>query len=397
MTARGRHVLIFSVVFPPDNVSTAHLVGFLADDLTAAGHRVTVVTTRPHSRPEPGAPVPQGRIIRIPVPRKGTSSLRNALIWLIYLIGALVAGSLRGARPDVVLAVTPPPGIGLVGSWVARRWRAPLIYNVKELYPDVAIALGVFANRPLVAAMRRVEDRAFRRAAVVTAITRDVAERITARGGRRVEVIPDCVDLDAIAPGADPGAFRREFGIHAPLVIGYAGNLGVPQDLDLLLDAAARLTDLPLQVVIVGDGTERERLAARVVTEGIGNVVMVPHQPAMRMPEIYAACDLMYVPLAPGVGHDVMPSKAYQALAAERPMLVAAPADSSLADLARDSGAGIVVAPLTAVGVAAATRSIDRSALAAMGRKGRDHVRSRYSRLAVSAAYARLVDSAPGE
>ena len=102
----------------------------------------------PHSRPDPGAKVPDVRIIRIPVPRKGTSALRNALIWLVYLVGSFWAGMLRGKKPDVVLAVTPPPGIGLIGSWVARRYKAKLVYNVKELYPDVAVALGVLDARP---------------------------------------------------------------------------------------------------------------------------------------------------------------------------------------------------------------------------------------------------------
>lgn len=397
MAGRGRHVLIFSVVFPPDNVSTAHLVGFLADDLAAAGHRVTVITTTPHSRPEPEMVMPSGKVIRIPVPRKGTSALRNAFIWAIYLVGALWAGMLRAGRPNVVLAVTPPPGIGLIGSWVARRWRAPLIYNVKELYPDVAVALGVLDRAPLVAVMRWAENRAFHHAAVITAITPAVADRIRSRGGKEVEVIPDCVDLDQIAPGADPTPFRTEFGIDAPVVIGYAGNLGVPQDLDLLLDSAARLEDLSLQVVIVGDGTERERLTARIANEGIANARVIPHQPASRMSEIYAACSLMYVPLAPGVGHDVMPSKAYQALAAERPILVAAPVDSSLADLARESGAGFVVQPLTAVAVAELVRTLDPATLQAKGRRGRDFVRGRYSRPTVSAAYVRLVESASGE
>jgi glycosyltransferase involved in cell wall biosynthesis len=92
-----------------------------------------------------------------------------------------------------------------------------------------------------------------------------------------------------------------------------------------------------------------------------------------------------------------MPSKAYQALAAERPILVAATADSSLATLARDSGAGIVVAPLTAAAVAAAVRSMTPTELSAMGHRGRHFVRGRYSRQAVSAAYARLVDSVSGE
>ena len=392
MTSRGRHVLIFSVVFPPDNVSTGHLVGYLADDLTAAGHRVSVITTRPHSRPDPGAKVPDVRIIRIPVPRKGTSALRNALIWLVYLVGSFWAGMLRGKKPDVVLAVTPPPGIGLVGSWVARRYKAKLVYNVKELYPDVAVALGVLDARPLVAMMRWTENRAFRKAAVVVATTQRIAERVHTRSGDTpVEVIPDGVDLTAIIPGADGTRFRKEFAIDAPLVVGYAGNMGVPQNLDLLLDASHLIADVG--IVLIGDGTERERLAARVKTEGLRNVTLVPHQPATRMSEIYAACDVMYVPLAPGLSADAMPSKAYQALGAERPIISAAPADSAVTALVSDSHAGFTVDPLTAEGVAAVIRSIDRKQLAEMGRRGRVFIEKHYSREAASADYVRIVEA----
>ncbi len=391
MTSRGRHVLIFSVVFPPDNVSTGHLVGYLADDLTAAGHRVSVITTRPHSRPDPGAKVPEVRIIRIPVPRKGTSSLRNAFIWLLYLIGAFGAGMLRGKKPDVVLAVTPPPGIGLIGSWVARRYRARLVYNVKELYPDVAVALGVLDARPLVSMMRWTENRAFRKAAVVVAATHRIAERVRTRSGDTpVEVIPDGVDLAAIVPGIDGSGFRKEFGVDAPLVIGYAGNMGVPQNLDLLLDAS-RLVE-GVGIVLIGDGTERERLAARVKAEALHNVTLVPHQPATRMSEIYAACDVMYVPLAPGLSADAMPSKAYQALAAERPIISAAPLDSAVHALATDSQAGYTVDALTPEAVAAVIRSIDRKQLEAMGRRGRAFIEKHYSRKAASADYLRIVE-----
>jgi colanic acid biosynthesis glycosyl transferase WcaI len=119
----------------------------------------------------------------------------------------------------------------------------------------------------------------------------------------------------------------------------------------------------------------------------------VPNQPVTRLPEIYAACDAMYVPLAPGLGDDVMPSKAYQALAAERPIIVAAATGSALATLARESGAGLVVEPLTPEALAATIRSITAESLAEMGRRGREFVQTHYSRPAVSAAYRRLVES----
>lgn len=397
MTA-SEHVLIFTDVQPPDNVSTAHIVAALAQDLHDGGHRVTVVSTRPHSRPEgPVADRVDGpRVIRVPVPRKSRSAIRNALIWMLYLCQAWFVGMLRVRRPTVVLAVTPPPGIGLVGSWVARRHRARFIYNVKELYPDIAIALGVVTWRPAVAAVRWVEDRAFRKAEIVITSTRAMLERIGARSGDTpVMVIPDGVDTAPFAAPVDGSGFRAEFGIAAPFIVGYAGNMGQPQNLDMLLDAAALVAGEGIGVVLVGDGTERERLASRIAAEGLIGVTMVPHQPVERVPEIYAACDAMFVSLAPGMGADAMPSKAYQIMAAGRPILAAAELEATLIEVVTASQAGVAAA-LTPQGIAHAMRSLQTADRMAMGDRGRRFVAAGYSRRAVADAYLGLVAGAPG-
>lgn len=395
MTAR-EHVLILTDVQPPDNVSTAHIVSALANDLVDAGHRVTVVSTRPHSRPEgPIVDRPAGpRIIRVPVHNKSGSAIGNALIWAFYMVQGWFVGMVRVHRATVVLAVTPPPGIGLVGSWVARRHGARFFYNVKELYPDIAISLGV-RWRPLIGAVRWVENRAFRKAETVVTSTPTMRDRIAARSaGTPVIVVPDGVDTAPFAAAADGTAFRQEFGIAWPFVVGYAGNMGAPQNLDMLLDAAAIVAGEGIGVVLVGAGTERDRLAGRVTAEGLDNVTIVPHQPVARVPEIYAACDAVYVSLAAGTGAEAMPSKVYQIMAAGKPLLAAAAADATLATMVDNTGAGIV-ADLTAQSIAEAMRSLRTADRDAMGDRGRRFVETGYSRRAVAQAFLDLIASRP--
>lgn len=398
-----RHILILSHVFPPDNVSTAHQVEYMASDLTAMGSRVTVVTTRPHSRPEVSSSQ-EGptwnsdiRVMRVPVLKKGRSHLKNALIWLTFLVGGLFCALFRARDVDVVLSVTPPPGIGFIGLLTARRHRARLVYNVKELYPDVLVALGLFDSKLLVRFMRGVEDVSFRRADAIATVTEGQARAITARAPDvPCWTIPDCVDTDVMAPSTGGDAFRSEWGLKGSLVVTYAGNIGIPQDLDLLLDASALLTDVEdLRIVVVGDGTERQRLVARVEAEGLRNVVMIPNQPFSKVPAIYAASDVLYVPLAETLGAEAMPSKAYQALAAERPIIGAASPESAVTALVRSSRAGFEVESLTPGGVASAIRRAagSREALGDMGVRGREWVVRRYSRTAISSTYSELFDS----
>ena len=400
-SSRSRHVLLLSVVFPPDNVSTAHQVDYLARDLEALGYRVTVVTTRPHSRPEAQPVMPSDRrsmrIVRIPVFRKSRSALLNALIWMLFLVGSLVCGVLGTTKVDIVIAVTPPPGIGLVGALVARRHRAHLLYNVKELFPDVAVALRLFDQAFITRSLKWIEDRAFSLSdAVVTVVDGQKAAIARRVPGVRCLTIPDCVDVDTIVPGIDGSSFRAEWGLTTQILVTYAGNLGVPQNIDLLIDASSLLRDLePLRIVIIGDGTERARLAARIEADGLDNVVLIPQQPFWRVPEIYAASDLVYVPLAASLGAEAMPSKAYQALAAEKPIVAAASPESSVISLVRSSGAGFEVAELTPRGVADAIRTAvcNSHDLERMGRLGRQYILDRYSRRVVSRDYAKLIDS----
>jgi len=154
------HVLLLSLTFPPDNVSTAHLMGELASDLVARGHEVTVLTTRPHFNRDQAAEDAQpirsiwGRLLgksdlngasvyHTPALSRSNGTLNRITGWMIFHLVSFIAGLILSRRVDVIIAPSPPLTIGLISWLLGLRHRAPFIYNAQELYPDIAVSLGV--------------------------------------------------------------------------------------------------------------------------------------------------------------------------------------------------------------------------------------------------------------
>jgi colanic acid biosynthesis glycosyl transferase WcaI len=405
-------VLLLTLVFPPDSVSTAQIMGDLATDLLGLGHDVTVVTTTPHYNRDPELEARQplrpwwGRVVQrssfagatvyhTAMPAKTASIPRRLLAWLQFHILSLAVGVCALRRVDVIVAPSPPLTMGVAAWLLGLRHRAPFVYNVQEIYPDIAIRMGAVRNRRLIALLHRLERFVYARAAVITLIADGMARRLLEKGvpRERIEVIPNFVDVDAFQAVAAPNAFTREFGLDGAFLVTYAGNLGPLQGLDLLLDAAQQLRDEPAVVfAIVGGGTLRDPIARRIRQDRLENVRLIPFQPVSRVPEIYGASDLNVVALASSTGSDAVPSKVYRIMACARPVLAVTDADSDLAALVREAGSGIIARP-AARDVAEAIRRAhaDRSSLAALGAAGRRHVERHYARPLVTARYDALL------
>lgn len=402
-------VLILSLLFPPDNVSTAHIMGDLAVDLRDAGYDVQVVTSTPHYNRDADAESrqPLARsgflfsrssfhgipVIHARVGKKSRSVLRRLLSWCgFHLLTTAVA--LRGPRPDVILCPSPPPTIALTAWVIGLRHRAPFIYNVQEIYPDIAISLGAVRNRALIAALFALERFIYRKAAAVTVIGPGLESNLLAKGvpKAKLHVIPNFVDLDLFTPQARENAFAREHGLGAKFVVSYAGNMGPAQGLETFIDAAALLRDESgIVFLMIGDGILRDDLRARA--RALPNLIFLDHQPLSLVPSIYAASDMNLVPLAAGAGANSIPSKVYRIMAAERPILACADADSELARLVHAAACGEVVPPGDAPALAETVRRAARETEQgrAMGRRGREYVLQHYARKNVTRRYAELI------
>jgi putative colanic acid biosynthesis glycosyltransferase WcaI len=377
-----KRLLVLNQYYWPGPEATAQLLTELCEGLAGA-YEVTVVagTTRgagPGTRERKGV-----RIVRVPSTAFSRARLSaRAVNYLSYVALAAVRG-LALRRPDVVLCQTDPPFVGDAAYLVARRFDVPLVVVVQDLYPETAEETGKLTSPLVLQGLKTAVDFYLRRAERVVAISETMRHRLEERGlePERIAVIPGWVDVEQIHPvDVDRNGF----------VVMHSGNVGHAQELDTLIEAAARVEDVDFE--IVGTGARRaelERLAS-----GLPNVSFLPFRPRDELSESLSSASLHFVGLARGLAGFVVPSRIYGVLAAGRPVLVAADETSEAAQLARESGAGIVVPPGRPDEVAAAIRAARDGEydLDDMGRRGRDYVVSRHGRHAGIAAYRDLLE-----
>jgi putative colanic acid biosynthesis glycosyltransferase WcaI len=284
----------------------------------------------------------------------------RAVNYLTYLGLALVRG-LIVPRPDLVFTQTDPPFIGLVGLGVARRFGVPFAVAVKDLMPENALEFGGLRSPVPAGAIRGALDSYLRRADGVIAIGETMRARLEARGVENVTVIPDWVDTAAIRPVPDGHSDR--------FVVMHSGNIGHSQDLDTLVAAARELPDVDF--ALVGQGSRLAEL--KRFASDLPNVSFRPFVAPDQLAESLSSASLHFLGLAAGLSGYVVPSRLYGILAAGRPVLVAADADSEPAQLVTQAECGIVVPPGRPLEVAAAIRAASAGEydLDAMGERGR--------------------------
>jgi colanic acid biosynthesis glycosyl transferase WcaI len=412
-------VVLLSLLFPPDNVSTAHLMADVCEDLVAAGHDVTVITTTPHYNRDAAAEAVQpltrhwGRLVQTSryrgmrvyhtlMPRKGPSSVGRVLAWALFHALSVTVGVMSVGRVDVLVTPSPPLTMGIAAWLLSRVKRAPYIYSVLELHPDIAISLGLVRRPVLIRFLFALERFVYARAARLTVIAEAMRRRVIAKGvpAAKVTLIPNFVDTTVALAVPRPNPFSRAHGLDDCFVVSYAGNVGPAQGLEALIDAAAALRDLPrVRIVVVGGGILWQTLADRIAAAGLDNVVLLPHQPFDAVPDIYGASDLCVVAQSATTTSDAVPSKVYRIMGAGKPVLAMTVPGSDLATLVGDAGGGVVVSAADPAAIARAIREAAATpeACRAMGEAGRAHVEAHYSRRALTARYNALVNELTAE
>lgn len=388
-------------------------MGDLAVELLGRGHTVSVLTTVPHYNRDPEAEAHQpmsrvwGPLLRrseyrgVPVfhaamPPKSPGKLKRIAAWLGFHAISTIAGLILVPRPDVILAPSPPLSIG-VSAWIIARLRgARYIYNVQEIYPDIAINLGAVKNRTMIAALYRLERFVYRGAAAVTVIAPRMRERLIGKGvdPGQVHVIPNFVDLDRLPPSPRHNEFSARHGLDERLVVTYAGNMGPAQGLDSVIEAAKLIgARLPVRFVLIGEGSLRAHLTALASALPHRNVIVLPYQPNRLMPQVYGGCDVSLVPQAAATGSDAIPSKVYRIMASARPLIAITEPDSDLAALVREADCGRTVPPADPAALADAVADAVSwpEEWQAMGARGRAHVVALYTRGVVCGRYDNLI------
>jgi colanic acid biosynthesis glycosyl transferase WcaI len=385
----------------------------LAEELSALGHDVTVVTAFPHYKGNAIDEQYRGKLIQrerqegievirtyLYVPQRKERILGRLLNYLSFNVLSTLVGLLADPY-DIILAPSPPLTIGLSAYVLSRLRRVPYIYNVQDIYPDVAIRLGVLTNPRLIRFFRRMENFVYAKAAAVSVLSEGFGRNLLNKGlpGTKIYVIPNFVDVDFVRPLPKDNAFARRHSLHNKFVVMYAGNVGLSQGLETLLEAAQQFQDLAdLCLLIVGNGAAKVELEMQARKTKSQNVIFLPFQPREDVPEMYASADVSLVILRRGIGAESVPSKAYTIMASGRAMVAAVDKEADTRKLVGTANCGLCVEPENPSALARAIRALyaDPIHRAQLGRNGRNHVETHYTPQAVAQQYDALLERIVG-
>lgn len=410
------NLLVLCPHFDPDVAPTGTVMSRIAYELIDRGHRLHVVTSLPWYQQhaiEAGwdgqlvrtEKTEWGRISRVhPFPTDKRNIPARALAFGGFTALATLVGTFSRVRPDAVLAMSPPLTLGMAGRIAATARRAPLVFNIQDVFPDVAIELGLLSGERVIQGARALERLSYRISDAVTVLSDDLAENVRAKLTRglegdqarlqaeKVRVIPNFVDTKAIRPSARENSYREQYDLIGKTVVMYAGNVGFSQSLDLVLDAARSFLTTRPDVVFVINGGGSARPDLERDAADLPNVRFIGMQPIERLPEVLAAGDVHVVPLRAGLAWSSVPSKLYSILAAGRPIVASVDPGTEVERTIERAGAGLSVPPENPAAFRAALGELidDRDRSDRMGASGRVFVERWASPAAVAESYENL-------
>ncbi len=399
-------ILVVASYYRPDGGAAATLFPSLCEDLVRLGHEVTVLTAVPHY---PSGRVPEAyrrrkkllseesgvKVMRVGLPSVDRSKLSARLFQFIaFQVRAIQAG-LR-LRYDVVLTHTPALEVLLPFVYFCSFRRKPALYSVHDIYPEVGIKLGIFHSSLWIKAVGWLEKYCLKRAGTIRILSKSFRANLLEKGvaESKLALIYDWVDTEAVRPMPKENSFTREYGLANRFVVLYAGNIGLVQGLDTVLEAARLVADdSEICFVFVGDGAGRSALVEEARQMGLADVRFATYQPRDRMPEVFAAADISLVTLRRGAGFGALPSKTYQIFSSGRPVIASVDEGSDTWDLIESAEAGLCVPPENPPELAKAIRTLkqDRDLRERLGCNGRIWVERHHSPRSAAEQFEKLL------
>lgn len=390
-------ILYFSQYFPPEVGATQTRAFEMARYLVSRGHHVTMVTEVPNHPSGIIPPKYRGKaldrkreaeidVLRLWVwasPEKSFSGRMR--FYLSYMAMAGVAGSLLKGKYDLAYATSPPLFVGATGLAAAIVRRIPFVFEVRDLWPESAVALGELGNRRAIRAAEMLERLFYRRATRIVTVTRGIKERLVERGfpEGKIALIPNGANVSHFKFDADGAArVKAELGLENQFIVMYAGIHGVAQGLETLLGAADLLRDRDdMAFVLIGEGPRKAQLRQTAAKMGLERVYLLPEVPSAEMPAYLSAAGCAIVPLRKEpLFEGALPSKMFEAWACSRPVVLAVKGEAT--EVLMEAGGGLIAEPEDSESFAAAITALagDQDAADAMGISGRKYVERNYAR-----------------
>ena len=386
--------------FHPDISATSQILTDLAVHL-ARDNEVHVVTSRqryddPRERLASDATVSGVIVHRVWTTHFGRGWLPGRAVDYVtfYLSATWRLWRLLRAG-DIAVPMTDPPLLSIPASFAARRRGARVVNWLQDVFPETAAALGVPLARGIVgSALVHWRNHSLERAARNVVLGELMEKRLEDEGvpAALVTVIHNWSVGESVKPlAASENALRAEWGLQGKFVVGYSGNMGRAHDLDILLEAAQRLSGHEdIAFLFIGSGSQRDALERRARDGGLRNVTFQPYQPRERLGASLTVPDCHVVSLKPSLEGLVVPSKLYSSLAAGRPVLFVGAADGEIGRLVRAHDIGRVADPSDAAAIAAAILEL-REGMPAAGARGRALFEREFDAPVAMARWSRLL------
>jgi glycosyltransferase involved in cell wall biosynthesis len=404
------HILYLSQYFPPEVGATQTRAYEMARGLVQAGHQVTMIAEVPNHPSGIVPPEYRGKwverstldgvdVLRVWVKASPVKTFRSRMaFYLTYMANATLVGALRARGPfDVVYATSPPLFVGAAGLALHRLKRAPFVFEVRDLWPESAVALGELSSPRAIAWAGKLEELCYNRASRIVVVTEGIRQRLIQRGfpAGKLALLPNGANTDLFQPQPALGAqFRAEHSLPADAFVAiYAGIHGIAQGLETVLHAASLLRNTPgVRFVLVGEGPVKPELQALAAQLRLDNLLMLPEQPRAAMPVILSAADAAIVPLRKlELFQGALPSKMFDAWACGLPLLLSI--DGEARRTLEAAQGGLTIPPEDPDALADAIRALaaepDRGR--SLGRNGRRYTEQHHSRQAQARALEKLL------
>jgi len=398
-------ILYVSQYFPPEMGAPAARAAELSRHWAAAGHDVTVLTGFPNHPTGVVPPEYRSKLRRLVV-REKTDGVNVVRTWLLpfpnrkahermlnyssFCASAATTG-LFLSRPDVVIATSPQLLVALSGWWLARCKRVPFIFEVRDLWPESLAAVGMGnPNSLLHRSLAKIAGFLYRRSDRVVVVTPAFEDYLVEQWHvprERISVIENGVETKLFAPdlftGGTETTLRRELRAEGKFVVSYIGTMGMAHGLETIIAAAAQLQNTNPEIVflMLGEGAEKERIAALARERGLTNLRFVDQQPREKIPAYICASNVCLVLLKKTeLFKTVIPTKMLEFMSCARPVILGV--DGQARAILEEARAGLVIEPESSTALANAIRYLaaNRDVGRQMGENGREHILRKFSR-----------------
>lgn len=403
-------ILLFTQYYPPDIGAQAFRMEVLVKALLKRDHKVSVITTEPHrydlkekiqfKKYEKDSKL---EIYRIRGGKNNDTFWRRPVNYFIFMVNSLIY-SLKlthtGGGYDLIFATSPPITSAVTAFVCAFLKKKDFILEVRDLWPDTLVDLKIFKNKLIINFLVYIEKILYRKAKLIVVVSEAFKIKITDKGvsENKIVTFPNGLDKEFVLENVAikrKNAFREEYSIPKDkIIVSYVGNVGISQNLKIIIGAAEKIKDNNILFLVVGEGLEKRRLLRLAKEKHLDNkILFLDALPRDKIKDIYQLSDILFLQLKDLIIFKrTIPSKIFEYLGSGLPIIYGL--NGIAANILKDSGNGIKIKPECDEDLVGAVKTIKNKYDFYMGRakKGRDFVIENYMREAIMKNYVNTLE-----